>query len=257
MYETAFNYVYGNSLLHRLDPRTKLGAVMCLSILIFREGSFAGMGLLIAFFLLLTGISGVRLSFLLRSVRPLFFFIIIIFCFQLFETKGTPIVTLPVFTPTYEGLRLGALLSLRFELLLLYAALLTASTLPSQITNGIERLLRPLPLRYLGVTSFDLATMMSLSIRFLPSFLENAATIRAAQLARGLDFRHDLRRGTTAIVVPLIRRSILLAEEVTEAMESRCYQGSRRTSIHELSMQKSDWKALLILALFIILILTL
>jgi len=250
MPETAFNYVYGDSLLHRLDPRTKLAAVMCLSILVFREESFAGMGLLIAFFLLLTWISGVRLSFLLRSVRPLLFFIFFIFCFQLFATKGTPIIPLPVLTPSYEGLRLGTLLALRFGLLLLYAALLTASTLPSQITNGIERLLRPLPLRRLGVTSFDLATMMSLSIRFLPSFLENAATIRAAQLSRGLDLRHDLRRGTTAIAVPLIRRSILSAEEVTEAMESRCYQGQCRTSLHELRMQKLDWTALLGLGVF-------
>lgn len=256
MYETAFNYIYGNSLLHRLDPRTKLGALMCLSVLIFREESFAGMGLLIAFFLLLTWISEVRLSFLLRSLLPLFFFIIIIFCFQLFATEGTPIVPLPVLTPTYEGWRLGTLLSLRFGLLLLYAALLTASTLPSQITNGIERLLRPLPIRYLGVTSFDLATMMSLSIRFLPSFLENAATIRSAQLARGLDLRHDLRRGTTAIVVPLIRRSILMAEEVTEAMESRCYQGQCRTSLHELRMQKLDWSALLVLGAFVFLLIT-
>ncbi len=256
MYETAFNYVYGNSLLHRLDPRTKLGAVMCLSVLIFREESFAGMGLLIAFFLLLTRISGIRLSFLLRSLLPLFFFIIVIFCFQLFTTEGTPIFPLPVLTPTYEGLRLGTLLSLRFGLLLLYAALLTASTLPSQITSGIERLLRPLPLRYLGVTSFDLATMMSLSIRFLPSFLENAATIRSAQLARGLDIRHDLRRGTTAIAVPLIRRSILLAEEVTEAMESRCYQGRSRTSLHELRMQKIDLAALLVLGAFVFLLIT-
>ncbi|WP_440956875.1 energy-coupling factor transporter transmembrane component T family protein [Methanosarcina sp. Mfa9] len=250
MPETAFNYVYGDSLLHRLDPRTKLAAVMCLSILVFREESFAGMGLLIAFFLLLTWISGVHLSFLLRSVRPLLFFIFVIFCFQLFATKGTPIIPLPVLSPTFEGLRLGTLLSLRFGLLLLYAALLTASTLPSQITNGIEHLLRPLPLRRLGVTSFDLATMMSLSIRFLPSFLENAATIRAAQLARGLDLKHDLRRGTTAIAVPLIRRSILSAEEVTEAMESRCYQGQCRTSLHELRMQKLDWIALLGLGAF-------
>jgi energy-coupling factor transport system permease protein len=250
MPETAFNYVYGDSLLHRLDPRTKLAAVMCLSILVFREESFAGMGLLITFFLLLTWISGVRLSFLLRSVRPLLFFIFVIFCFQLFATKGTPIVPLPVLSPTFEGLRLGALLSLRFGLLLLYAALLTASTLPSQITNGIERLLRPLPFHRLGVTSFDLATMMSLSIRFLPSFLENAATIRAAQLSRGLDLKHDLRRGITAIAVPLIRRSILSAEEVTEAMESRCYQGQCRTSLHELRMQKLDWAALLGLGAF-------
>lgn len=255
MADLAFNYVPGDSLLHRLDPRTKLISVMLLSILVFREESFAGMGLFIAFFLLLFGLSGLDSDFLLRSLRPLALFILFIFVIQLFTAGGRPLFSVFFFQASYEGLRLGSLLSLRFGLLLLYAALLTASTLPSQITNGIERLLRPLPLKCLGVSSFDLASMMSLSIRFLPMFLENAATIRAAQLSRGLDFRHNLRRGITAIAVPLLRKSVLSAEEVTVAMESRCYQGEFRTSLFELRMQKLDCTALLALAAFTVLIL--
>lgn len=250
MYETAFNYVPGDSLLHRLDPRTKLAGVMLFSILLFREESLIGMGGFAALFFLFALGSKLRIGLLLRSVRPLAFFIIFIFCMQLFMTEGKPLFSISIFHPTQEGLKLGSLLALRFSLLLFYTALLTASTLPSQITNGIERLLRPLPLNFLGVSSFDLASMMSLSIRFLPTFLENAVAIRAAQLSRGLDFRHGFFRGTAAIVIPLIKKSLRSAEEVALAMESRCYQGTYRTSLHELKFGKADWAALFALAGF-------
>ena len=250
MYETAFNYVSGASLLHRLDPRVKLAGVMLFSILLFREESLIGMGGFAALFFLLALSSKLRIRLLLRSVRPLAIFIIFIFCIQLFMTEGSPLFSVSSFHPTLEGLKLGSLLALRFSLLLLYTALLTASTPPGQITNGIERLLRPLPLNFLGVSSFDLASMMSLSIRFLPTFLENAASIREAQLARGLDFRHGFFRGTAALAVPLIKKSLRSAEEVALAMESRCYQGTYRTSLHELKFMRADWVSLFALAGF-------
>jgi energy-coupling factor transport system permease protein len=140
---------------------------------------------------------------------------------------------------------------------LLFAALLTASTDPSAITCGIERMLRPLPLRWLGISSFELATMMNLSIAFLPLLFERVERTKAAQAARGMDFVKNPFHSVPALAIPLLRGVIRDAEELALAMESRGYQGSRRTSIHELSMQKSDWKALFVLALFIILILIL
>lgn len=253
MHETAFNYIAGDSLLHRLDPRTKLSGVMLLSILVFQEESFMGMALFTTFFLLLALGSKLSPGLLLRSVRPLALFILFIFCIQLFLTGGEgthPLFSVSVIHPTKEGLKLGSLLALRFSLLLLYTALLTATTLPSQITNGIERLLRPLPLKFLGVSSFDLASMMALSIRFLPTFLENTNSIRAAQLSRGLDFRHSILKGITSLTVPLIRKSLRSAEEVAVAMESRCYQGEYRTSLYELKFQKLDLAAFAALTAF-------
>lgn len=250
MQNTPFNYLPGTSFLHSLDPRTKLLGVMHFSLLLFREEGLVGMGGFAGLFLLLALGSKLRLGFLLRSLKPLAFFIGFIFCMQLFMSGDKASFSLSSFRPTLEGLKLGSLLSLRFSLLLLYTSLLTATTLPSQITNGIERLLRPLPLKIFGVSSFELASMMNLSIRFLPTFLENATTIREAQLARGLDFKCGFFKGATALALPLLKKSLRSAEEVALAMESRCYQGTYRTSLQELKFQKADWISLFLLGVF-------
>src|SRR5674476_635856 len=145
----------------------------------------------------------------------------------------------------------------RFILLLLFAALLTASTDPSAITCGIERMLRPLPLRWLGISSFELATMMNISIAFLPLLFERVERTKAAQAARGMDFVKNPFHSVPALAIPLLRGVIRDAEELALAMESRGYQGKHRTSMHELSMQNRDWIALFVIVLFIIVVLNL
>jgi len=257
MQEPVFSYVPGVSLLHRLDPRTKIAAVMLLGVLTFRIESFAGIVTLFAFFFALALLSGLPMKVLFRAVRPMMLFIFFIFLMQLFFTDGRAIASYWVLQPSLEGLQKGLKLAARFILLLLFAALLTASTDPSAITCGIERMLRPLPLRWLGVSSFELATMMNISIAFLPLLFERVERTKAAQAARGMDLVKNPLRSIPALAIPLLRGVIRDAEELALAMESRGYQGSRRTSIYELSMQRNDWIALFILALFIILILTL
>jgi len=250
MQEPVFSYVPGRSFLHTLDPRTKLAAVMLLGILTFRTESFFGIGILFTFFIALTSFTGLPAKVFFRAVRPMVMFIIFIFLAQFFFTEGQALVSFWVLQPTLEGLLNGLRLSARFILLLLFAALMTASTDPSAITCGIERMLRPLPLRWLGINSYELATMMNLSIAFLPLLFDRVERTKAAQASRGMHFGKNPFTSVPALAIPLIRGVVRDAEELSLAMESRGYQGTRRTSMHELVMQKRDWMSLLALGLF-------
>ncbi len=246
MDELILSYVPGTSPLHKLDPRTKLVALMVTSILVLRITTFPELGLFAASFILIAYISGVGTGVFVRSIRPMLVFFVFIFLMHLFLTEGdpSPIFQIGVIRPTFEGLVAGTLITARFVLLILFASLLTATTRSTMITNGIERLLRPLPLKRFGISSFDIATMMSLSIRFVPVLLDNARQIRYAQIARGLDTRHNMFRTVSTTITPMIRESISTADELAIAMESRCYQGDFRTSLFELRMRAADWGVL-------------
>ncbi|MGV8077791.1 MAG: energy-coupling factor transporter transmembrane component T family protein [Methanosarcina sp.] len=250
MQEPVFSYMPGVSLLHKLDPRTKIVAVMLLGILAFRIENFEGIGVLFALFFFLSLISRLPMKIFLRAVSPMMLFIVFIFLAQLFFTDGRAITSFWILKPSLEGLEKGLMLAARFILLLLFAALLTASTDPSAITCGVERMLRPLPLRWMGISSFELATMMNISIAFLPLLFERIERTKAAQAARGMDFVQNPFHSIPALTIPLLRGVIRDSEELALAMESRGYQGKRRTSMHELSMQKQDFGALFILILF-------
>ena len=257
MKEPIFSYIPGTSFLHELDPRTKLVAVMLLGVLSFKAGNFTRIGTLFLLFFLLALISRVPLKSFTGAIRPMCLFIIFIFLAQFFFTEGTPLETFLFLHPSLKGLEKGVELAARFILLLLFAALLTASTSPSAITAGIERLLRPFPLRWFGITSFELATMMNLSISFLPSLFERAERTKAAQVSRGLDFRKSPLKSVTALAVPLLVGVFRDTEELALAMESRGYQGKARTSMYELSMKGKDWFSLFFVFLFSICILRL
>lgn len=244
MHEFFFNYVPGNSPIHKLDPRTKLIAVMVVSIFIFNAQTFFEFGIIAGFFLLIAFISGVNYRIFLNTLRPMFIFFSFLFLIQLFLSEGVPIFTFGFVHPTYEGLEIGLQITTRFILLIIVASLLIATTRPALITSGIERLLRPLPLKYLGISSFDLATMMSLSIRFIPLLFDNTKKIQQSQVSRGMDFKHNIFKSFSSIAVPLIMSTRRTAQDISTAMESRCYQGKYRTSLFELEMKNTDWIAL-------------
>ena len=183
MDEILLSYVPGDSFIHRLDPRTKIIAVMTMSFIVFRTATLPELGVLAAFFVFVAAISRVGMRLHLKAVRPLVIFFGFIFLMQLFLTPGRALFSAGPIHPTFEGLVQGTLVTTRFVLLILFASILTTTTRPTMITGGIERMLRPLPLGRLGITSFELATMMSLSIRFIPTILENARQIRNAQMA--------------------------------------------------------------------------
>jgi energy-coupling factor transport system permease protein len=241
MNDLFLSFIPGKSLVHRLDPRTKIIGLMVLSICILNVSSFEAMVLVGIVFATL--VLTCRLPFIhfARSLRPIIPFFSLIFLMQFFFTEGTAILDLNLITGTYEGLLLGSIVTLKFIFLILFAALITATTSPSGITTGIERLLRPLPLRYIGVSSHDIAMMMSLSLYFVPMMYDNFKDLRDAQLSRGLDTRKEPVKAISSLVVPLVRISLRSVDEVALAMESRCYTGQGRSSIHALNFRNRDY----------------
>ncbi|MCL0069916.1 energy-coupling factor transporter transmembrane protein EcfT [Dehalococcoidia bacterium] len=238
-------YTPGSSVIHRLDPRVKIVAVMLLSITVLRADAFIA----IAITILIAGITFIaRLSpsHLLRAVKPLAIFFVLIFLMHLFFTPGAPI---PLPLATYEGLYRGVLLTWRFVFLILSAAILTMTTTPSELMSGIERLLRPL--RPLGISSHDAAVMVSMVLRFVPTLLQELDQIREAQMARGADFKAGnllaRMKRISSLVIPLVRNSILRAEELAIGMEGRGYHRGPRTYMRELRMTPSDYTILVVL----------
>jgi energy-coupling factor transport system permease protein len=244
-----FTYIPGTSLLHRLDPRTKLIGVMLASILIFRSGSFSEMLSIGSIFLIILFMSSISIKVVLASIRPMLPILFFIFLIHIFFTEGIAFFSIYGVTATYEGISKGSLITLRFAYLLMFASLLSASTAASLITAGIERLLRPLPLKILGISSFDLATMMSMSLHFVPLLYSNFQDLKDAQLSRGLDMRRNPFKAVYSLMVPSIRGAFRMADGVAMSMESRCYQGVCRTSIFELKMRRLDYLFLVIFIL--------
>lgn len=246
MNDLFFSFITGDSMLHRLDPRTKILGLMLASMFILKLSSFTGISLLAFVFLSLIVTCKIPLIHFFRSIRPMLVFFSVIFFMQLFLTEGEVIFQYHIISASHEGLMLGTFLTLRFIFLLLFAVLLTATTSPSKITAGIERLLRPLPLRYVGISSHDLAMMMSLSLYFVPLMYDSFKDLRDSQLSRGLDVKKSPIKAIFSLSVPLVNTSLRAVEDVSLAMESRCYRGFGRTSIHSLGYGPLDHIAILI-----------
>ncbi len=236
-------YLPGQSLIHRLDPRVKILFTVTLSILTLRMNGRTGL-LISAFLALAVALSHGPLRLWIRGLKPMMVLFILIFLLHLFFSSGTPLFPLPISFPTVtvEGLYQGLWTIWQFTLLVLSASLLTMTARPSDLVNGMERLLRPL--RLLGVPSHDLAMMISLALRFMPTFLEEIERMKTAQLARGADFQrgNPLQRGRKvySLALPIVIRLFLRADEIATAMEGRGYRRGSRTYLRELRWTKLD-----------------
>jgi len=243
-------YIPGDSIIHRLDPRVKIGSTILLSILILKGGVFSG-SLISAFLMALIPASRLGLNPMVKAFRPVLVFFALLFCVHLFFTDGNPIPPFPLWrvTLTYEGLYTGAITTWQFALLILSASILTMTTLPTELVSGIERLLRPL--KRAGVPSEDLAMMVSVALRFVPTFLEEIDTIKAAQMARGASFGSGpfIRRirATLSLLLPLVLRTFRRADDLVTAMEARAYRRGPRSYMKELSMSRADYAAVLVM----------
>jgi len=246
MNEFFFSYVPGRSFLHRLDPRTKLLSTMLLSIVVLRASDFQDIAALSSVFLVfsLPAKLGIRHHF--KALRPMLLFFLFIFLVQSMFSGGESIFSMGMLGISYEGLWKGALVTSRFILLVLFASLLISTTSPALLTLGIEKMLRPLPLSLLGISSHDLAIMMSISMRFVPLLHISLEQIAQAQVSRGMDLRRNPLKGVSSLAVPMVHSTLRMAEDMSMAMESRCYQGIYRTSMFELKMHKEDLSSLLI-----------
>ena len=246
------HYIPRNTLIHRLDPRIKILSVILMSLMVLKGGFFTQF-VLTLFLVMLMTVSRLTFRHVLSAVRPMLVFFAILFFLHLFFTDGRPIQPFPHWkvSLTYEGLYTGALTTWQFVLLIVTATLLTMTTSPSELISGIERLLRPL--KWIGVPSHDVAMMISLALRFVPTLLGEIQRIRDAQAARGARLNHgpilNRLKAVSALVLPVVLSAFRRADALAMAMATRGYGGGKRTLIRELSLRRRDYVAMMVMAL--------
>ncbi|MDQ7857574.1 MAG: energy-coupling factor transporter transmembrane protein EcfT [Armatimonadota bacterium] len=246
-------YLPRASALHRLDPRAKIVAAVGWAVVLFFVPAFAGLGLAAAGVMALLILGRIPLGYALRGLRPLVLLIALsAFLNAFFAPDGGPeVLRLGPLIATEGGLRNAAFVGLRLVLLVALASLLTFTTSPVELTDGLERLLRPL--RRVGVPAHELAMMMTIALRFIPTLLEETDRIMKAQIARGADFDSGgmvrRLRALIPLLVPLLVSAFRRSEDLALAMEARCYRGGAgRTRMHELRWRAADLAALAVAA---------
>jgi energy-coupling factor transporter transmembrane protein EcfT len=250
-------YITGDSITYRLDPRIKMISAIILSILIFRATWF-DVYLISLFFLIIMGFSHLKAKPVLSAIKPLAFFAALLFLLHLFSTDGTALLWLPALhlKITDEGLFRGAFVTWQFVALVLSGVILTMTTPPSEMISGLEKLLHPF--KYLGIPTQDLAVMVSMALRFVPTLLEEFDRIRMAQMARGADMNTGSLaqrvKSAAALTLPLMMSAVRRADNLAEAMEARGYHNGPRTTLRVLRINGSDYAALASLAIFIALL---
>lgn len=250
---TIGQHIPGNSLIHRLDPRTKILGTAFLIVLLFMVDGFIGYGLAALAIAAVIHASELPWRYVLRGLRPLLVILLLTVGLNLFLTEGEVIFRLWVLTVTKEGLFRGLMMGTRLVLLIVGTSLLTLTTSPIQLTDGIETLLKPG--RKIGIPAHELAMMMTIALRFIPTLLEETEKIMKAQMARGADFQSGnlMQRAKNLIplLVPLFVNAFRRADDLAIAMEARGYRGGEgRTKFKELRFQAIDGAALVLIITF-------
>ncbi len=246
---TIGQYIPGNSAIHRLDPRTKIIGTVLLIVLLFMVDSFTGYALAALAIFAVVQLSEIPWRIVVRGLRPLFVILLLTVSLHLFMTEGTPIFRIWFLEVTWEGLIRGVMMGVRLALLVMGTSLLTLTTSPINLTDGIESLLKPG--KRIGIPAHELAMMMTIALRFIPTLLEEAEKIMKAQMARGADFQGGglVQRAKSLIplLVPLFVNAFRRADELAIAMEARGYRGGEgRTKFKELHFNRDDVVAMVI-----------
>ena len=251
---TLGQYYPGSSWVHRLDPRTKIIATLVYVAAIFVVPDFIGFAIAFLALAAVIVISGVPLKFLLRGLKPVFFIRALTFILNLFMIPGDVLVKWGFLTITEQGLHTAVFMGIRLVLLIIGASMLTLTTKPINLTDGIESLLKPF--EKVGLPAHDLAMMMTIALRFIPTLLEETDKIMKAQQARGADFEtgNIIRRAMSLIpiLVPLFISAFRIAQDLAMAMESRCYGGSgKRTRMNAVKLGGNDAVGFVLTAAFL------
>ena len=255
---TLGQYFPGDTAAHRLDPRTKLILVFLYIVALFQASGWAGYALVLAATVACMAVSHISPRSIFKGLKPMLFIIALTALLNIFYTQGTPIVE--GWIVTWEGIERAVKMMLRITLLIAGTFLLTYTTSPMELTDGLELLMNPL--KKLRVPVHEMTIMMSMALRFIPTLIEETDKIMSAQKARGADFETgnllQRARALLPILVPLFVSAFRRADELAVAMESRCYHGGEgRTRMKQLSMERRDAIAfacgLLLLAAVIVL----
>ena len=251
---TLGQYFPGNTFVHRLDPRTKLIATVLYIVALFNARWLVTYAIMALVLLLCISVSRVKPRALTRGLKPIFILVAFTAVMNLFFTSGTPLGQGWLLSHiTVEGCWAAFFMVLRIVMLIMGTFLLTYTTSPITLTDGLEHLMNPL--KKIKVPVHELSMMMSIALRFIPTLIEETDKIMSAQKARGADFESGnfLRRAKALvpILVPLFISAFRRADELATAMECRCYHGGEgRTALHILRYQRSD---VLVMAGFLLL----
>ena len=245
---TLGQYFPGNTIAHRLDPRTKLILVVLYIVGLFCAKNILTYAMMMAALALCIRVSRVGLRALVKGLKPVVVIIAFTAILNLFFTSGDPLVQIWIFRITRQGLHMAIFMVLRITMLIMGTFLLTYTTSPITLTDGLENLMNPL--KKLHVPVHELAMMMSIALRFIPTLIEETDKIMSAQKARGADFESGniLQRAKAMIplLVPLFISAFRRADELAVAMECRCYHGGEgRTKLRVLRYQTADYLVLM------------
>ena len=244
---TLGQYYPVDSKIHRLDPRIKLLLTIAFIVAVFLAHSFAGYLVLLAFIVMVSMLANVPFKLLLKGLKPLRFIILLTFLLNLFMTSGKTVwLEFSFIRITKEAFLQALFFSLRLVFLVAGTSLLTLTTSPIALSDGIELLLTPL--KIIHFPAHELAMMMTIALRFIPTLLEETDKIRKAQMARGADFESgnilSRAKAMVPLLVPLFVSAFRRAGDLAMAMESRCYHGGKgRTRLRVLKITRNDWIA--------------
>lgn len=246
-------YIPGNSVIHRLDPRSKLLAMFAFLLLIFWANNLITNVLIIAFVFAMVLLSQIRLSFFINGLKPMIGIILFTTIFQVFFTPGASVLwEFWIFKVSIEGLQQALIIFIRFVLIIFFSTLLTLTTTPLSLADGIESGLAPL--KRLKVPVHEIGLMLSMSLRFVPTLMDDTTRIMNAQRARGVDFNEgnliQKVNSVIPILIPLFASSFKRADALATAMEARGYQGGEgRTKYRVLEWKLPDTCAVIVMIL--------
>ena len=251
---TLGQYYPADSVIHKLDPRVKLFGTLIYIISLFVFKGLPAFILAAIFLVVLIKLSKVPFSYMVKGLKTIVLIMLFAAVFNLFLTPGTKLVSFWIFTITYEGLKNAIVMMVRLNFLIIGTSLMTLTTTPNELTDGLEKALSPL--KYIKVPVHEIAMMMSIALRFIPILIEETDKIMKAQMARGADFEHgnliQKARNMVPLLVPLFVSAFRRANDLAMAMEARCYRGGEgRTKMKPLHYQKRDRMAYLTLLVYL------
>ena len=253
---TLGQYYQTESVIHRLDPRVKLVGTIAYILSLFLVNKIQGYIVAVLFLALVIRLSKVPFKFMVKGMKAILFLLLLTVAFNLFLTPGEVLVQIWKLTITKEGLRLAVLMAVRLTFLIIGSSVMTLTTTPNHLTDGMEKLMKPL--RKIRVPVHEIAMMMSIALRFIPILMEETDKIMKAQIARGADFESgNLIKKAKALIpllVPLFISAFRRANDLAMAMEARCYRGGEyRTKMKPLLYQRADRISYLVILIYLIL----
>ena len=252
---TLGQYYQTDSVIHRLDPRVKLTATIAFIISLFLVKNIWGYLIAALFLAAVIKMSNVPFKFMMRGMKAILFLLLLTVAFNLFLTPGEPLVQIWKLTITKEGAQIAGMMAVRLTFLIIGSSVMTLTTTPNNLTDGMESLMKPL--NKIKVPVHEISMMMSIALRFIPILLEETDKIMKAQIARGADFESGniikKAKAMVPLLVPLFISAFRRANDLAMAMEARCYRGGEyRTKMKPLVYKKRDFTAYGILIVYLV-----